>query len=115
METRVIPYAEPGTDKELQDTTTSPLKNNDVLMSEKEASNLGAKRRLLLEDKDILQKETEEDVDGALAMVTSSSLSPELHVGNDGISARTKTSKKAGDDSTSLGSTGSLEGSVRSQ
>ena len=78
-------------------------------MPEKEEADLGAKCRLFLDDKDLLLKGSEDDQNGIVAMVTSETITPEISVGNDGINAR---SKKAGDDSTSLGSAGSHEGSV---
>jgi hypothetical protein len=108
-----IPYIEGSNlqDDSLKDTTNSPLKKGDIDMEEKEDVDSGAKRRLLLEDKESDEAQYE-DGDGVAAdMVTDSDKIL------DGVSEkdRKKRPKKTGADSSSLGSAGSLDEPVRAQ
>jgi hypothetical protein len=110
-----LPYLEEKdrVEGELDDTGTSPSKKQDEEMDDRENSDPGAKHRLnlnvLLED--VLPDDQERldsmAIDGTLALLT-------IPI-DDGTKDRTKRSKKDGAISSSLGSTGSQEESVRSQ
>jgi hypothetical protein len=110
-----LPYFEEKdrVEGELDDTGTSPSKKQDEDMDDRENSDPGAKRRLNLNVlvEDVLTDDQERPaamaVDGALAL-------PIIPV-DDGTNDRTKRSKKDGAISSSLGSAGSREESVRSQ
>jgi hypothetical protein len=97
----------------LEDTGTSPLKNNDDEMDH-ENSDFGAKRRLNLNNisDDLQQKE---DLDLPAEMALDGAVPELMAPGEKGMTKRAKRSKKDGANSPSLGSTGSFEGSVWSQ
>jgi hypothetical protein len=101
-----------GVEGELDDTGTSPSKNPDTLMDDRDSSDSGVKRRLDLDNEEQVENGS---IDGKIAMITDGS---EDLVANENMSTaneRPKRSKKAGANSPSLGSANSREGSVREQ
>jgi hypothetical protein len=94
---------------ELEDTVSSPIKKNDVRMEDRESTDSGAKRRLLL----ITGAQPEDDFGaGTIPMITDTSTIPDATKERETDTDRVKRSKKAGADSPSLGSAGSREESV---
>jgi hypothetical protein len=113
-----IPLLKDTEDDNLQDTATSPVKNLDVVMTEDDTSDPGAKRRLNMSSE--IGDEEERDKNGAgngalAAMVIDENLPPKDSLTGVVNNERKKRSKKEGANSTSLGSAGSLEDPVRSQ
>jgi hypothetical protein len=97
----------------LDDTATSPVKNKDEEMSERELLDVNTKRRLLLED-----VHEQDDLGGANQVMTNGLTVAETRnnlISVAGTNERTKRSKKDGAISTSSGSAGSREDPVRSQ
>jgi hypothetical protein len=104
-------------DENLKDTATSPVKVPEVVMTDENTSDPGAKRRLNmsleLAEKDQEQFDTDKGAPAAV-LVDDTGISKEPHP-EVADTDRKKRSKKEGANSTSLGSAGSLEEPVRSQ
>ena len=105
-------------DEELKDTATSPLKPQDSDMIDKEATEVGAKKRLLLAQDQHVEVQVQDDTLVNLAITTMDTgvnLTPAVGDDTENSNTRIKRTKKAGADSPSLGSAGSREEPVRSQ
>jgi hypothetical protein len=104
-------------DDSLKDTASSPIKQNDIEMSDNTTTDLNAKRQLEFpsenSDANILDKGVTGV--GSTAMVTDEMAVPTNVLENKSENDRKKRSKKDGADSPSLGSAGSLEEPARSQ
>jgi hypothetical protein len=101
-------------ENEMDDTAASPSKKRDEVMDDQENSDPGAKRRLSLTTLSV-ENLAPEEPDLPAAMVVDGSLALHNLLAEEETNDRTKRSKKEGAISTSLGSAGSREGSVRSQ
>jgi hypothetical protein len=99
---------------ELADTGTSPVKKKDMAMEDSENSDPGAKRRLNLVT-DLVGENVDLPQDHRNKAIPMIMVGSEDSLANEANTTRTKHSKKAGANSPSLGSAGSLEESVRSQ
>jgi hypothetical protein len=99
-------------EEELDDTGITPVKNKDAEMTDHDSSDASAKRRLSL---DFSNPIFEDEGEGTLPMSTENDTRVEKMTTTDTDKDRTKHTRKNGADSSSLGSAGSLEGSVRSQ
>jgi hypothetical protein len=102
----------------LSDSGSSPIKPNDLASEDRGSADSGVKRRLLLQSERQCAEEDEileEEGNLAVAMVTDESGMPIVSNTEEVEADRKKRTKKAGADSPSLGSAGSLERPVRSQ
>ncbi|KAK1682888.1 hypothetical protein QYE76_043736 [Lolium multiflorum] len=104
-------------DDNLKDTATSPVKGLEVVMTDENTCDPGAKRRLNMSleiaEKEHEQSDTDKGAPAAM-LVDGTGISKEPHPEVTDTD-RKKRSKKEGANSTSLGSAGSLEEPVRSQ
>jgi hypothetical protein len=105
-----------GTEEELQDTGSSPVKKGDITMSDSENSDLNVKRRLEMVEGEVVEDVLGLDADGVKpdAMVTDGALVGMNDILAGEVADQKKRSKNAGADSPSLESAGSFEGPVRS-
>jgi hypothetical protein len=102
----------------LSDSGSSPIKPNDLASEDRGSADSGVKRRLLLQSERQCAEEDEileEEGNLAVAMVMDESGMPIVSNTEEVEADRKKRTKKAGADSPSLGSAGSLERPVRSQ
>jgi hypothetical protein len=106
--------SEKGNDNELQDTGTSPVKNDDV-MQDADNTGMGAKRGLEFNSDHVLDLPVIAGKNGAPNILPTDTNPATTVIGDGLVKDRRKRSKKDGTNSNFVGSADSSKGYVRSQ